>query len=178
MEEEILSLSITDQLTGLHNRRGFLSLAGQQLKLSDRNKNGLQLFFADLDSLKWINDTLGHEEGDKALIEAATVFRETFRTSDIIARLGGDEFAVIAVDITEANSKIFTSRMQTLIDTRNNQENRKYRLSISIGCSYYDPENPCSIDELMARADKLMYEQKQNKQGLLTKKDSLMKIPA
>ena len=177
MEEEILSLSINDQLTGLHNRRGFLSLAGQQLKLSDRNKNGLQLFFADLDSLKWINDTLGHEEGDKALIEAATVFKETFRTSDIIARLGGDEFAVIAVDITEANSKIFTTRLQTLIDTRNNQENRKYRLSISVGCSYYDPENPCSIDELLARADKLMYEQKQNKQALLTKK-APMKFPA
>ena len=67
------------------------------------------LFFADLDGLKWINDTLGHEEGDKALIEAATVFKETFRTSDIIARLGGDEYAALAVDITEANSEIFTS---------------------------------------------------------------------
>ena len=59
MEEEILSLSITDQLTGLHNRRGFLSLAGQQLKLAERNKSGMLLFFADLDGLKWINDTLG-----------------------------------------------------------------------------------------------------------------------
>ena len=150
LEEELLSLSITDPLTGLHNRRGFISLAGQQLKLSDRNKRGVQLYFADLDGLKWINDTLGHEEGDKALIEAATVFKETFRTSDIIARLGGDEYAALAVDITEANSEIFTARLQSLIDTRNNQENRRYRLSISVGCSYYDPENPCSLDELMA----------------------------
>ena len=107
LEEELLSLSITDPLTGLHNRRGFLSLAEQQLKLSDRNKRGMQLYFADLDGLKWINDTLGHEEGDKALIEAATVFKETFRTSDIIARLGGDEYAALAIDITEERSRNF-----------------------------------------------------------------------
>ena len=133
----------------------------------------MQLYFADLDGLKWINDTLGHDEGDKALIEAAAVFKETFRTSDIIARLGGDEYAVLAVDINEANSEIFTARLQSLIDTRNNQENRKYKLSISVGCSYYDPENPCSIDELMASADKLMYEQKQNKKNLLPQGTSL-----
>ncbi len=173
LEEELVSLSITDPLTGLHNRRGFISLAGQQLKLSDRNKRGVQLYFADLDGLKWINDTLGHEEGDKALIEAATVFKETFRTSDIIARLGGDEYAALAVDITETNSEIFTARLQSLIETRNNQENRRYRLSISVGCSYYDPENPCSLDELMAHADQLMYEQKQNKKNLLLKGASL-----
>jgi diguanylate cyclase (GGDEF)-like protein len=173
MEEEILALSITDQLTGLHNRRGFLSLAAQQLKLAERNKSGMLLFFADLDGLKWINDTLGHEEGDQALIEAATVFKETFRTSDIIARLGGDEYAALAVDITEENSEIFTARLQSLIDTRNNQENRRYRLSISVGCSCYDPEDPCSVDELMASADKLMYEHKQNKKGLLLQGASL-----
>ena len=172
-EAEILALSITDHLTGLHNRRGFLSLAGQQLKLAERNKSGMLLFFADLDGLKWINDTLGHEEGDKALIETATVLKETFRTSDIIARLGGDEYAAFTVNITEENSEILTARLQSQIDTRNNQENRRYRLSISVGCSYYDPENPCSIDELMASADKWMYEQKQNKKGLLLQGASL-----
>jgi diguanylate cyclase (GGDEF)-like protein len=166
MEAEILALSITDQLTGLHNRRGFLSLAEQQLKLSNRNKRPMLLFFADLDGLKLINDTLGHEEGDRALIEAAIVLRETFRSSDIIARLGGDEYAALSLDITESNSEIFTARLQQLIDKLNTQENRRYRLSISVGCSHYDPENPCSIDELMVRADKLMYEQKQKKKHI------------
>jgi diguanylate cyclase (GGDEF)-like protein len=165
-EEDLRNLAITDPLTGLDNRRGFLSLAEQQLKLSARNKRGVLLYFADIDGLKWINDTLGHMEGDKALLEAAGVLQETFRTSDIIARLGGDEFAALAVDITEANSEIFSARLQSLIETRNNQENRRYRLSISIGCSYYDPENPRSLDELMTHADQLMYEQKQNKKGL------------
>lgn len=169
MEEEILALTITDQLTGLHNRRGFLSLAEQQLKLSNRNKNRMLLFFADLDLLKWINDTMGHEEGDKALIEAAKVFKDTFRSSDIIARLGGDEYAALIVDITGTNSEILTARLQSLIEMRNNQENRKYRLSISVGCHCYDPENPCTIDDLIVHADKLMYEQKQKKKSLLTK---------
>lgn len=162
MEDEVIALSVTDLLTGLNNRRGFLSLAEQQLKLSDRNKSGMALFFADLDGLKRINDTLGHGEGDKALIETANVLKESFRASDIIARMGGDEFAVLAINTDEVNSGIFTARLQQLIDIRNNQESRRYNLSISMGCSYYDPENPCSIDELMARADKLMYEQKQN----------------
>ena len=173
LEEELLSLSITDPLTGLHNRRGFLFLVEQQLKLAERNKSGMVLFFADLDGLKWINDTLGHEEGDKALIEATTVLKETFRASDIIARLGGDEYSVLTADITEENSEAFTARLQSLIDTRNKKENRRYRLSIRVGCSYYDPENPCSLDELMASADKLMYEQKNIKKGFLPQGASL-----
>jgi diguanylate cyclase (GGDEF)-like protein/PAS domain S-box-containing protein len=163
MQDEIVAFSITDQLTGLYNRRGFLSLAEQQLKLSDRTKSGMLLFFADLDLLKQINDTLGHEEGDKALIEAANVLRETFRTSDIIARLGGDEFAVLAIDSDESSSVIFGDRLQQRVDIWNSQENRHFRLSISIGCAYYDPINPCSIDDLIGRADKQMYEQKQKR---------------
>jgi diguanylate cyclase (GGDEF)-like protein/PAS domain S-box-containing protein len=173
MQEELLSLSLTDHLTGLHNRRGFLSLAEQQFKVSIRRKTGMLLFFADLDGLKWINDTLGHEEGDKALIEAATVLKETFRASDIIARLGGDEYAALTVDISKVNYKVFTDRLQSLIDIRNNHGNWRYKLSISVGCSRYDPENPCSIEELMASADNLMYEQKQNKKGLLLEGASL-----
>jgi len=173
MEAEILALSITDQLTGLYNRRGFLFHAGQQLKLSQRNKGGLLLFFADLDLLKQINDTLGHEEGDKALIEAANILKETFRTSDIIARLGGDEFAILAIGIKGTNPEVFTARLHRMIDIWNNQENRRYTLSISMGCAYYDSEKPCSIDDLIACADKVMYEQKQKKKNLLLQSASL-----
>jgi diguanylate cyclase (GGDEF)-like protein len=174
LEEELLSLSISDSLTGLHNRRGFLSLAGQQLKLSDRNKRGVRLYFADLDGLKWINDTLGHEEGDKSLIEAASVFRETFRASDIIARMGGDEFAILAIDPeNSSNPEMLLGRLQSQIDRHNSQENRNYRLSISIGYALYDPASPCSLDELMARADTLMYEQKRSKKDLLQQEASL-----
>ncbi|HEX7533665.1 MAG TPA: diguanylate cyclase, partial [Syntrophales bacterium] len=165
MEEGLITLSITDMLTGLYNRRGFIMLAEQQLKLSDRTKRGMLLFFTDLDGMKWINDTLGHEEGDRALMEAADILKEIFRSSDIIARMGGDEFAILAIETTDISSEIITTRLQNLIDTHNRQENRRYTLSVSIGSSFYDPENPCSIDELMAEADKSMYEHKKNKKS-------------
>ncbi len=162
-EEEILVLAITDQLTGLHNRRGFLNLAEQQLKISDRTKKGFLFFFADLDGMKWINDTLGHTEGDNALIEAAAVFKETFRASDIIARMGGDEFSILAINMAEENADIYMARLQDQIDKYNNKENRRYSISISVGYSFYDPGKPCSIDELMVEADERMYEQKRSK---------------
>ncbi|MEN6319348.1 MAG: PAS domain S-box protein [Syntrophaceae bacterium] len=163
LESEIISLSMTDQLTGLHNRRGFLTLAEQQLKIAGRSKEGMLLFFMDLDGMKWINDTLGHKTGDEALIEVATILKETFRTSDVIARMGGDEFAVLAIDEGGANIGILTNRLQQQIDAHNSFQNRHYRISISIGCTHYDPQNPCSIDELMSNADILMYEEKKKR---------------
>lgn len=173
LEERLSAMSLTDDLTGLYNRRGFITLSCQQMKVSDRTRKGMLLFFVDLDGLKWINDTLGHEEGDRALIKIATLFRETFRTSDIIARLGGDEYAALSLDITEKNPERFTARLHSLIEAQNNRENLRYRLSISVGHSYYDPENPCSIDELMSFADKMMYERKRKKKRLLLQETSL-----
>jgi diguanylate cyclase (GGDEF)-like protein len=164
-EEEIRSISVTDQLTGLYNRRGFLTLAEQQLKFSDRNQSDMLLFFADLDGMKWINDTLGHKEGDRALIDVAGILKETFRSSDIIARMGGDEFAILAIDTTGIYPEVMMTRLQNQIDTHNNEGTRHYKISISMGTAYYDPENPCSFDELMSRADQLMYEQKKNKKS-------------
>ena len=164
-EEEIRSISVTDQLTGLFNRRGFLTLAEQQLKFSDRHQSDMLLFFADLDGMKWINDTLGHEEGDRALIDVAGILKETFRSSDIIARMGGDEFAILAIDTTGIYPEVMMTRVQNQIDKHNNEGIRRYKISISMGTAYYDPESPCSFDKLMSRADQLMYEQKKNKKS-------------
>jgi diguanylate cyclase (GGDEF)-like protein/PAS domain S-box-containing protein len=165
VEEEIRSISVTDQLTGLYNRRGFITLAEQQLKFSDRVKRDMLLFFADLDGMKWINDTLGHEEGDRALVDVAMILKETFRYSDIIARMGGDEFAILAIDTTGIYPEIIMARLQNQIDTHNSGGKRRYKISISMGIAYYDPEHSCSLDELMSRADKLMYEQKRSKKS-------------
>ena len=162
-EEEILALSNTDQLTGLRNRRGFLTLTAQQLKLSDRTKRGLIFFFADLDGMKFINDTFGHEEGDKALTDIAFILKEAFRSSDIISRMGGDEFAVLAIDPEEIDPESIIQRLKKIIETHNDHANRKYKLSVSVGYSFYDPENPISVDDLMMGADKSMYEQKKHK---------------
>jgi len=92
------NLSQTDELTGLYNRRGFISLTRSSLELAQRmGKSGL-LFFIDMDGLKVINDSYGHEEGDIAIKEIANILRSAFRKSDIVARLGGDEFTVFTTD--------------------------------------------------------------------------------
>lgn len=104
MREELKRLSLNDVLTGLYNRRGFITLAEQQLKIAkDMAKNPI-LLFIDLDNMKLINDTLGHPEGDRALVEVSDVLRKTFRESDIIGRIGGDEFAVLAIEPAEKNT--------------------------------------------------------------------------
>jgi diguanylate cyclase (GGDEF)-like protein len=157
-------MSIIDDLTGLYNRRGFLTLAQQQMKLTERTKKGMLLFFVDLDKMKQINDTLGHQEGDKALVEIATTLKEVFRESDIIGRMGGDEFAILAIDTTNETREVLMKRLHNYLDDYNRPEGRSYTLSLSIGIAPYDPEKPFSLDELMAQADMLMYEEKRNKQ--------------
>lgn len=164
--EALHALSLIDQLTGLKNRRGFLLLAEQQMKMASRVKRGLWLLFVDLDGLKWINDNLGHGEGDQALIAAADVLRGTFRESDVMARMGGDEFAVLAVETTQTNAEPLEVRLQKNIEAWNDHEHRSYSLSVSVGAVRYDPESPCSLEELLTQADRLMYEQKRNKRTL------------
>jgi diguanylate cyclase (GGDEF)-like protein len=162
-EEKYRALSLVDELTNLCNRRGFYFLAEQQLKIADRIKKGILLLFADVDDLKWINDNLGHNVGDLALIDAANILKKTFRKSDIIARIGGDEFVVLALETPDAYAHILITRLQEHIKSHNAEGNRSFKLSISIGFAGYDPEHPCSIDELIAQADKYMYERKQSK---------------
>lgn len=167
MENEILELSLRDHLTELYNRRGFISLAEQQIKMAQRAEKKIQLTFIDVDDLKLINDKLGHEQGDKSLIETANILRHAFRQSDIIARVGGDEFAVLAIDTMDMNSEAFSKRLQQKIDEFNTRESRKYMLSMSWGTAIFDPKSPISMDELMSSADKLMYTQKRTKQKVV-----------
>jgi diguanylate cyclase (GGDEF)-like protein/PAS domain S-box-containing protein len=162
MEDELRYLSHTDELTGLYNRRGFVNVAEKLEKIVKRQKKGLFMLYADLNGLKKINDTWGHQEGDLALIDIANILGATFRESDVIARMGGDEFAVIAVGTPCEDAKIIIARLQRNIDAHNATLEKGYKLSMSWGISYHDPENPCSIDELLIHADKLMYEQKKN----------------
>ena len=163
MEEELHELSLTDELTGLYNRRGLITLAEHLLRMSDRVKRGFYMLYADLDNLKGINDTFGHREGDLVLMETANILIDNYRDSDIIARIGGDEFVVIPVGTTEDCVEIITARLQKALDIHNKKTNHSYKLSLSFGISYYDPEYPCSIGKLLVKADKLMYEQKRRK---------------
>jgi diguanylate cyclase (GGDEF)-like protein/PAS domain S-box-containing protein len=163
LEEELLQLSLTDELTGLYNRRGFLTLAEQQLKMAKRLKIETFMLYADMDNLKGINDSFGHKEGDFALIGAAKILKATCRDSDIVARIGGDEFAVFPVGTTEAFAEKITLRLQKNLEIHNAKENRGYNLSLSIGITCCDVETDFSIHDLLVQADKLMYEQKRQK---------------
>ncbi len=162
MEEEIRMLSITDALTGLFNRRGFIALAEQQMKTANRIQKKLVLFYIDLDGMKAVNDRWGHEEGDHLLMSSAKILKQTFRESDIIARLGGDEFTVLAAEIAETTD-IALKRLNERIRSYNDLPDRRYKISMSIGTVIYDPLTPCTLDELLSRADTLMYKQKKEK---------------
>ena len=167
MEEELRSMSVTDDLTGLYNRRGFVTIAEKLEKIAKRQKKGFFILFADLDGLKKINDTWGHQEGDAALIDMANILKATYRESDVIARISGDEFVVIPVGTSGNDTRIVVTRLQQNIDAHNAGRKKDYTLSFSWGLSYYDPEKPASVYELVSQADKLMYEQKKRSQNAL-----------
>ena len=164
-ESALRSLSLVDELTGLYNRRGFLAVTEQYLESFQRSDNSLVVLYADLDGLKRINDSLGHLEGDRALMRTAEILKEAFRSSDIIARLGGDEFVLLASVGADESAESLTERLQQKIDLANAQRNRPYDLSISIGVTHFDPDEACTIEELMARADSVMYEEKRRKRA-------------
>jgi two-component system, cell cycle response regulator len=155
-------LTYNDDLTGLLNRRGFLSLAQQQIKIAQRENWELVLLFADLDELKKINDTFGHPEGDRALSAVAAILKQTFRTSDLIARLGGDEFIVLAINTPAAGVKAITARLGENL-ARYNMQNRYYQLSLSYGVVQFDPKQETSLENMILKADKVLYENKRNK---------------
>lgn len=154
------ALSLTDELTGLYNRRGFLTLAEQHLKTAERTNKDCLLLYADLDGLKAINDTYGHSEGSNAILEAADALRETFRAADIIARLGGDEFTVLVSNVTDNTSEVVAARLQKKIDARNALSTRPYALSISLGFARYGWATPVALETLMEQADQMMYQHK------------------
>ena len=161
LEEKLRSASITDELTGLLNRRGFLAIAKKQVEIAKRDKRNFSFLYLDLNEMKKINDEFGHKEGDQALVDIATVLKKTFRASDSIARMGGDEFIVL---ITEPHSSTIENtvaqHLQDNLGIHNEQTEKGYRLAVSMGMVHYNPDRPCSLEELLARADELMYEHK------------------
>ena len=158
---ELQNMSFSDELTGLHNRRGFMLLAEEQLEIAKRQGKMLAVFFIDLDGMKTINDTFGHDEGDRALEDVASVIKEAFRKSDTKARLGGDEFAVCAQTAGENDGQLLKERILSDIDSVNNE--RKYELAVSVGICYYSSDAHRSISDMLNCADEQMYNEKKSK---------------
>jgi diguanylate cyclase (GGDEF)-like protein len=161
---ELREASVTDELTGLLNRRGFMLLAEQQMRIAARNDKTLVLVFVDLNGMKRINDALGHKMGDRALVDTASILRKVFRRSDVIARLGGDEFVVLATDCADDAEPSYTARLKDALADHNASPEAPFRLSLSAGTSVFDPSQPTSLETLISDADARMYEAKHSRQ--------------
>jgi diguanylate cyclase (GGDEF)-like protein len=159
----LLDLALVDELTGLYNRRGFLTLATRDLRLARRGDETLLVAFADLDALKRVNDTSGHATGDRALRDAAAVLRQTFRDSDLIARIGGDEYVVLVRHAGPESADILAERFKRQVREFNRRAARPYQLSISLGFAARTASTLSSVAGLLDRADRALYRDKRRK---------------
>jgi diguanylate cyclase (GGDEF)-like protein len=163
VEEALRHLSLVDELTGVYNRRGFMTLAESHLTLARRRKRDLLLVFADLDHLKSINDTYGHSAGDQVLADAASVLRRTYRSADIIARIGGDEFTAFPLEAGPDSGDILLDRLQAQVEQHNRVAQRPYNLSMSVGIGRFDPVKCQTVQQLLEEADAELYSRKRGR---------------
>lgn len=164
-EAAIQTLSLIDELTGLYNRRGFMAFAEQHLNSVHRSDKGLAIVYADLDGLKQINDSFGHQEGDRALVKTAELLKQTFRSSDVLGRLGGDEFTVLAAVDPDSGVRGLVSRLQQKFSDYNALKMLPYELSISLGVAELGNDETYSVEQLLGLADTAMYENKRSKKS-------------
>jgi len=163
LEEKLKKLAHFDILTGSYSRGYGLNLLEQQIKTANRKKTFVTLFYLDIDRFKYINDTFGHNEGDKVLKETAKLFKSTLREVDIICRIGGDEFLLIFPDSSLDDAPLIRERLSKNLEKLNQKMAKPYKIDFSIGLSFYNPSNPLSIEELIKIADDNMYEEKKKK---------------
>ena len=153
--------SIEDELTGLYNRRGFLSLAKDAIRLMD--EPDYHIIFIDMDKMKDINDSYGHDIGDSALKEAAKILKTCFREGDIISRYGGDEFIVFVSSIKDEIVEKIKTRIEENVNLFNKKKDSRYKIGLTLGDSKYDKEKKESLQQVINRSDKEMYTNKMNK---------------
>jgi diguanylate cyclase (GGDEF)-like protein len=153
------SMALTDDLTSLCNRRGFVRAGTRLLSAAHRDKRWAMLFYIDVDDLKSTNDSAGHAVGDSLLTRTAQVLRSVFRDTDVIGRLSGDEFAAL-VPVADLNAcNLILERLQSAV-AADNLSCADASLSLSVGFAHFNPRKPSSISDLLRKADVAMYEDK------------------
>jgi diguanylate cyclase (GGDEF)-like protein len=161
--DEMARLAVTDGLTGLYNRRGYMLLASHELKMARRRKTRSAVLFIDMDGLKQVNDSSGHGEGDSRLVETAALLRDEFRECDVIGRIGGDEFSVFAPDVGSDPERL-KARLQRQIETFPGKARPPHPLSLSVGLSSCGASEGLTLEDLLAAADRDLYRDKHAKQ--------------
>jgi diguanylate cyclase (GGDEF)-like protein len=153
-------LSVIDPLTELYNRRYIMQAITREARRADRQDQKLALVMIDVNDFKLANDNLGHLIGDRILREVAVLLLSNFRTTDIVSRYGGDEFLILMVDAEEKEAARATERLRYQVEQWNHAESIKgYRLSLSCGGAIF--RKGCDVIEVLAQADRTMYEDKQ-----------------
>lgn len=164
------TISKIDELTGVYNRRGFFTQANSVICSPINEGRDALIVFADLDSLKIINDKFSHEDGDFAIRNAAKILRDSFRSSDIIGRIGGDEFSVLAM-VENATSdeviEIVRSRIISATNAFNATHDKGYIVHMSVGVYAFKCGHDVELSKILAQADNVLYDQKKNKKSIL-----------
>lgn len=159
-------LALIDDVTGLYNHLGFKMLGEHYMKLGERGGRGMFLVFGDIDDFTRINDMHGRKEGDRLLREAATIFKTTFRGSDIIARTGDDEFTVLGIPGKSENDITVIARLQEQIAAHNQAGRRAIPLSMVTHMTRIRPKNTMTLDELLLKAaEEVIYMRKAKKKA-------------
>lgn len=160
LQEELLLQALTDELTGLYNRRGFKMMAEQELKHCHRLKTEVVLLSIDIDTFKQINDTYGHDEGDRVLKLVAKTLETSFRSSDIIGRWGGDEFLVLALDAPSGTVDLLAARFKQALCDISQRQGLPCMIAVTIGSAFSNAKTTSSLEQLIQQADKAMYANK------------------
>jgi diguanylate cyclase (GGDEF)-like protein/PAS domain S-box-containing protein len=159
-DELLQYISAKDELTGLYNLHTFMSMTEQQIKTANREKKQMLIIYAGVDDMQAINDDHGRESGDQILIDTANILRKTFREADILARTGADEFVISTLVSSNDHDKLIMTRLDESIAAYNGDKSGPVELSVSFGTSFYNPEEPLSIEDVLSRADEKMHENK------------------
>lgn len=162
-ELTVKKLATIDELTGISNRSGFISLSDAALSLCSLQGKPASLMFLDLDNFKPINDEFGHVVGDEVLTQFATLMKDTFRDYDLVARLSGDEFVALFSGTTADEADVLVGRLSKAVEQHSQQEERDINVGFSHGIVEFDPKEPTTTEALLAAGDALMYEKKRAK---------------
>lgn len=157
------TISVTDEMTGLLNRRGFMNLGLKAMELSQGRKKGGMVLFGDMDGLKKINDTYGHAAGDRAIKTEALLLKRVFRATDIIGRLGGDEFAIVAPSMTERKYTSIRQHLEDLCNSWNSSSGEPFTISLSLGSAAFSATEKLDLKALLSKADEVLYQEKKRK---------------
>ena len=169
--DQLNAISVTDELTGLYNRRGFFEAVDQLTSNTSNNGKPGLVGYIDMDNLKQVNDRYGHKDGDFALTSIANTLRKSFPKGTIIARIGGDEFAVFVADMDGTTIKNIKDSMSYYQDRVNEQDHKPYYVEFSHGFKELTVSDSLDIEAEMTEADAELYKDKKNKRKDVAKTD-------